>query len=156
MSTNYLKMSFLGGPVGISGQQNVLGYNDSHITMLRKTLRDVFNKQNLQPSTNNYSARIGPFRLANNAGDFLNRKNYVCNVSNQVNETFPGRSRRNGVRNQCDMTGIPGSGCNPKYVYDSSDYITFKKQSAIQKNYNKLKQGGYTDSAYVSLKSVRN
>ena len=31
---------------------------------------------------------------------------------------------------------------NGKYVYDSSDYITYLKQKAVNKNYNDLSNGG--------------
>jgi hypothetical protein len=150
-------MNFLGGPPGISGQQNLLGYNDSNIVIVRDTVKKVYNKTNLQPTINGRGAMIGPFRLAMNAGDFLNRKNYACNVPNQINPTKPGKTGRDTtVPQKCDGTGVPASSCNPSFVYDSSDYITFKKQVAIQKNFNKLKQGGDKNHAsYVPLKKIR-
>jgi hypothetical protein len=154
---SYFSMNFLGGPPGISGQQNLLGYNDSKIVIVRNIVNKVYNKQNLQPSINGRGPMVGPFRLAMNAGDYLNRKNYSCNVPNQINSTRPGKTGRDGtVPNKCDGSGIPGSGTNNKYVFDSSDYITFKKQVAIQKNFNKRKQGGDNNNAsYVPLQAVR-
>jgi hypothetical protein len=37
---------------------------------------------------------------------------------------------------------IPAAACNTKYVYDSSDYTTYLKQKAVNKNYNDLSYGG--------------
>jgi hypothetical protein len=41
-----------------------------------------------------------------------------------------------------DNTGIPSATCNPKYVYDGSDYIQFKKLQAVNRNYNDYSFGG--------------
>ncbi len=65
---------------------------------------------------------INNFRYKNNAGDFLSRVNYSCNKYNT----------------NCDNSGIPAANCNVRYVYDSSDYIKYKKMSAINKEYNSL------------------
>ena len=62
------------------------------------------------------------FRYKNNAGDFLSRVNYSCSKYNQ----------------NCDNSGIPPANCNVRYVYDSSDYIRYKKMSAINNEYNAL------------------
>jgi hypothetical protein len=35
---------------------------------------------------------------------------------------------------------------NPRFVYDGSDYIRFKKLNAINKNYNDLTFGGANNS----------
>jgi hypothetical protein len=40
------------------------------------------------------------------------------------------------------INNVPAAACNVKYVYDSSDYITYLKQRAINKNYNDLSNGG--------------
>jgi hypothetical protein len=78
------------------------------------------------------------FRVLNNAGDVLSRKNYSCGGSNMVG-TRPGmlnliygggQSKAN-----CDGTNIPPSTCNVKYVYDSSDFIKYKKLRALNKGY---------------------
>jgi len=100
-----------------------------------------------------------PFRLVNNSGDYLARKNYSCGGSNQVNSraNLHGLKRLIGrVNGKCDGTGIAASTCNPKYVYDSSDYITFKKQQAKNRNYNDYTFGGDENHAAQSpLRLVR-
>ena len=53
-------------------------------------------------------------------------------------------------------TSIPASACNVKWVYDSSDYITYLKQKAINKNYNALTYGGNeSNGAQSALRAVR-
>ena len=102
------------------------------------------------------SAVVGSSAI-NNLGDFLSRANYVCGGSNQINRTFPGRQGPIGsIISKCDSTGVEAGSGNGRFVPDSSDYTTFKKQSAINKNYNDLKFGGDQHNAsYVSLMGVR-
>ena len=59
----------------------------------------------------------------NNLGDFLGRTNYSCGGPKQMTFT-------------CDSTGVPSSSANVKFVPDSSDYIRFRKQQAMNRNYN--------------------
>ena len=40
------------------------------------------------------------------------------------------------------IKNIPSATCNVKYVYDSSDYTTYLKQRAVNKNYNDFSNGG--------------
>ena len=61
--------------------------------------------------------------------DFLGRKNYSCGGPNQMTFT-------------CDSSNVPASSANIKFVPDSSDYIRFRKQQAMNRNYNDLKNGG--------------
>lgn len=98
-----------------------------------------------------------PFRAVNNAGDLLSRKYYSCGGPCQ---TFQSRPNLKGLRqhfgqivSQCDGTGVPAAACNIKYVYDSSNYITYKKQSAIAKNYNDITTGG--DQSNASQSAIR-
>lgn len=49
-----------------------------------------------------------------------------------------------------DGTGIPSSTCNVKYVYDGSDYTTFKKNQAINRTYNDYSFGGNASSGSQS------
>jgi hypothetical protein len=46
--------------------------------------------------------------------------------------------------------GIPSSTCNVKYVYDGSDYTTFKKNQAINRTYNDKSFGGDASNASQS------
>ena len=51
---------------------------------------------------------------------------------------------------------IPAAACNVKFVYDSSDYITYLKQKAVVKNYNDLTYGGDDSNASQSaLRAIR-
>jgi len=93
-----------------------------------------------------YPAQLGPdtkaaqssFRLINNAGDVLSRKNYSC--------------KKNG--DGCDASGVPAAACNTKFVYDGSDYIRFKKQVAHNKNYNDVSAGGARSLNQITFKIV--
>jgi hypothetical protein len=58
--------------------------------------------------------------------------------------------------NLCDGTNVPASSCNVKFVADSSDYVTYKKQRAVNVNYNDKSFGGDNSNAsYVNLMAVR-
>lgn len=97
-----------------------------------------------------------PFRAVNNAGDLLSRENYSCGGSCQTFQSRPGlkglSQRFGSIQSTCFPSAvysniqlnnkIPAAACNVKYVYDSSDYITYLKQRAVNKNYNDLSYGG--------------
>ena len=140
----------LGGPMnGYSPQQTITNFKDSEQAMTRRILRTSWNTQYARGTVNGYGRRIGAFRAVNNLGDFLSRQNYVCGGPNAINADKPGWKRRVGaVMSHCDSTGVPASSCNTKFVPDSSDYIRFRKQMAINRNYNDIKNGG--DQAHAS------
>ena len=108
-----------------------------------------------------------PFRAVNNAGDLLCRLNYSCGGTCQSFQSRPGlRGLKNhfgAVQASCTpsaiynslqlLTNIPASACNTKYVYDSSDYVTYLKQKAVNKNYNDLTYGG--DQSHASQSALR-
>ena len=97
-----------------------------------------------------------PFRAVNNAGDLLSRENYSCGGSTQSFQSRPGlkglSTRFGGTSQSCIPSAVynslqltpsvPSATCNVKYVYDSSDYTTYLKQKAINKNFNDLSYGG--------------
>ena len=97
-----------------------------------------------------------PFRAVNNAGDLLSRENYSCGGTCQSFQSRPGlrglRQRFGSIQSTCVpsaaynslqlITNVPAAACNVKYVYDSSDYITYLKQRAVNKNYNDFSFGG--------------
>ena len=105
-----------------------------------------------------------PFRAVNNAGDLLGRENFACGGSCQSFQSRPGlrglKLRFGATSTACTssaayntlqlITGVPSATCNVKYVYDSSDYITYLKQKAINKNYNDLTYGGDQSNASQS------
>jgi len=119
--------------------------NNTEFTDTRFLLKNGWNT-NYAKKVNQQKAICTPFRAVNNAGDLLSRKYYSCGGPCQTFQSRPGMfglSQRFGaIQNQCDGSGIEPSSCNTKYVYDSSDYIRYNKQKAINKNYNASTYGG--------------
>jgi hypothetical protein len=153
-----ISSSVLGGPY--NGYSPVQTYNNnkgSEQIMIRRILRDSWNGQNATGVVNGHKRIITPFRAVNNLGDFLSRENYVCGGSNQVNADKPGwKSRIGSILSKCDNTGVPAGSGNMRFVPDSSDYITYKKQRAIVKNYNDSANGGdESNGSYVSFRLAR-
>jgi hypothetical protein len=148
----------LGGPfTGYSPQQTLVNFKDSEQVMTRRVLTKSWNGQGAVGVANGNARIITPFRAINNLGDFLSRTNYVCGGANQINKTYPGRQGRMGsIISRCDGSGVESAVCNVRYVPDASDYITFKKQRALNQNYNDLSNGGDQHNAsYVNLMAVR-
>ena len=135
-----LTTTVLGGPYnGYSPQQTITNYKDSEQVLSRRILRSSWNKEGSIGVMNGRNRIITPFRAVNNLGDFLSRKNYVCGGSNQVNADRPGwKSRIGSIISSCDGTGVPAGSGNMRHVPDSSDYIRFKKQRALNVNYNDI------------------
>ena len=128
---------------GVSQKQTMDSNKDSESVIVRRILRNVWNKQNVQPTINGRQRVIDAFRAVNNLGDYLARPNYVCNIPNQVvSRRRPGWTTGRNAISQCDGTGVPGASCNPRFVSDSSDYTAYKAISAQQKKYNSISTGG--------------
>jgi hypothetical protein len=147
-----------GGPFnGYSPVQTINNYKDSEQTLIRGVLRRAWNNQQAQGVINGHNRIITPFRAVNNLGDFLSRQNYVCGGSNQINASYPGwKGRIGSIISSCDGTNVPAGAGNQRFVPDSSDYIKFKKQQAIVRNYNDKSFGGDDSHAsYVPLMAVR-
>lgn len=116
--------SVLGGPYnGHSSKQTVSSKRDSESAIARKVLRSSWNTPYATGTYAGEKRVITPFRAVNNLGDFLGRKNYSCGGPKQMTFT-------------CDSTNVPASSTNVKFVPDSSDYIRFRKQQAMNRNYN--------------------
>jgi hypothetical protein len=111
-----------------------------------------------------------PFRAINNAGDLLGRENFSCGGSCQSYQSRPGlrglRVRFGATSISCTPStaynslqlnrSVPSATCNVKWVYDSSDYITYLKQKAVNNNYNDLSYGGdQYHSSQVASKAIR-
>ena len=125
---------------------------------IRFTLKNAWNtKYQSQLKNINVKRSITtPFRAVNNAGDLLSRDNYSCGGCIQSYQSRPGLKglgqHFGSNSNSCTPsaaynslqlnTSVPSATCNVKYVYDSSDYVTYLKQKSINKNYNDLKYGG--------------
>lgn len=96
------------------------------------------------------------FREFYNAGDYLGSVNesslYQLRESNQVNGIIPSKLNVNGGSVASGKSAFSG---NPKYVYDSSNYTTFKKLGAQLKTYNDSGFGGSNNGSYTFLMHVR-
>lgn len=104
----------------------------------------------------------GPFRAMMNAGDVLGRDYLQCDCPNPLGSKTG--SNRDGVSERgCGVMihnystkSAPIANCNTKYVYDSSDYIKFKKLQAQRLNFNPSKTKS-NSSGYImqSLQRLR-
>lgn len=149
-STLYIpgKYKLGGGIPGFIPQAVYTTNNNSEFTDTRFLLKNAWNN-NYARVVNNSENKIAictPFRAVNNSGDLLSRQNYTCGGPCQTFQSRPGmfglKHRFGAIQNICDGTGIQPSSCNVKYVYDSSDYIRYSKEKAINKNYNDASYGG--------------
>ena len=157
MPVNYGGSNLGGGPFnGYSPQQTITNYKSSENIMTRTVLRRGWNTQYATGTVGSFKRVTTPFRAVNNSGDFLERKNYVCGGPNPSYRALPGNARTLGrIMSMCDNTGVPASSCNVKFVPDSSDYTTYKKQSAQNHTYNDLANGGDDHNAsYVARMGV--
>jgi hypothetical protein len=159
MSGATIDPSELGGGVkGVSTKQTTTSYKDAEEASTRGILRRAWNTPYATGEFAGQKRVIGPFRAVNNLGDFLGRQNYSCGGSNQVNSSKNASVKGNGgsIPQNCDGTGVPASSCNPRFVPDSSDYITFKKQMAMNRNYNDTTTGGdESNASFVPMGRVR-
>lgn len=142
---------------GISPKQTVNNYRGGDESLSRRVLRSSWNQAHASGTVSGQSRVITPFRAVNNLGDFLSRKNYVCGGPNQVNASKPGwKGRIGSIISNCDGSNVEGASCNPRFVPDSSDYITYKKQRAMNVNYNDYSFGGdQSNASFVSMMAVR-
>jgi len=128
---------------------------------IRFKLKQAWNTSYPQQLRTSNKKRINtPFRVINNSGDILCRQYYSCGGSCQSFQHRPGLFGLKGlfgsINSKCDNTGIPPATCNTKYVYDSSDYTRYLKQSATNKNYNDLSYGGNQHNAsQVIFQAIR-
>jgi len=139
---------------------------------IRYILKNAWNTQYRgQLRRNNLTKSITtPFRAVNNAGDLLSRENYSCGGTCQTPQSRPGlhglKTHFGAISNSCtpsatynslqQIKDIPAAACNVKYVYDSSDYVTYLKQKAIVKNYNDLTFGGDdSNSSQSAQRAIR-
>jgi len=136
---------------------------------IRYTLKNAWNTQyRSQLQRNNLKQSITtPFRAVNNAGDLLSRENFTCGGTCQSVQSRPNVKGIKGhlghVQDTCipsviwsslqTLNNVPAAACNVKYVYDSSDYVTYLKQKAMNKNYNDRTYGG--DDYNTSQSAIR-
>jgi hypothetical protein len=101
----------------------------------------------------NVKLNITPFRLAMNAGDINGSVNSApipqLPSVNQVNGQGQSKLRANG--GGASNNGSSAFSGNPRYVYDGSDYVRFKKLKAVNRNYNDSSFGGDQGNASFSF-----
>jgi hypothetical protein len=147
----------LGGGAGSKGGSGMVGGGERSTD--RFILRNAFgNSLILGKSPILDKVKLTPFRAAFNAGDINGTVNSapLANLpgSNQINSGQVSRLhiKAGGIHNNGDSAY---SG-NPKYVYDGSDYVKYRKLRAINKTYNDLSFGGNnSNGSYVALRAVR-
>ena len=150
-----------GGIRGIMPQHVVDQDAQSNYARTRFTLRDAWNTTEYSGQDGKVNKRIiTPFRAVMNAGDVLSRDNYSCGGTCQTYQSRPGmhglKGRFGAIQSNCDQTMVPPAACNVKYVYDSSNYTTYVKQRATNRNYNDRSNGGNESSAAQSaMRHVR-
>lgn len=153
-----IQTNVLGGPYnGYSPVQTITNSKDSENVAVRRTVVKSWNTAFARGTYNGKGRVTTPFRAVNNSGDFLGRVNYVCGGPNQVSANKPGwKGHIGSILSHCDANGVPASTCNVKFVADSSDYVTFKRQQAINRNYNDASNGGdKSHASYVPVMRVR-
>lgn len=112
-------------------------HREGEVSATRNILRRAWNQEGALGVSNGRNRIVTPFRGVTNLGDFLNRKNYVCGGPNQVNASRPGwKGRIGSIISSCDGSNVEGYSGNVKFVPDSSDYTTYKKQTAMNRNYH--------------------
>jgi hypothetical protein len=156
--------SFLGGgirgfiPQGLNDTDN----NDL-FAQTRFTLRNSWNTSyRNQLKQKNLKRVCTPFRAVTNSGDILAREwiYYACGGPCQSFQSRPNLKGLKGhfgaTQGGCDNSEVPAATCNNRYVYDSSDYITYLKQKAVGKNYNAVTNGGdYGNASQSVIRAIR-
>ena len=146
--------SVLGG--GVPGSQPLGGfYKDSQFgndravnrSVLRKSFGNMFNdglnSSPLQMATKGNSL-CGSFRAATMAGDVVGQVNSATNIKYGVEHNSTGKQfsslnlNPDGIRRD----GSASYAGNPRMVYDSSDFLRYKKLKTINQTYNDKTLGG--------------
>jgi len=148
------KGGLLGGGAGGSRGSNSGMEGGQERELSRVTLRRVLGHTRFPGNPN----VITPFRRYFNAGDTNGTVNSypskLLGVNNQVrSSSMVSRLHANGGGNHFGDAYFSG---NQKYVYDSSNYVRYKKLFAVNKNYNDSSFGGASGSSVAeALRRVR-
>jgi len=154
-------ISSLGGGIhGFIPKAVITTNNNYGYVRTRTIVRNQWSKQYLSAPK---KVAQTPFRAINNAGDLLSRQDYSCGGPTQSFQSRPGISGLKGslghVNRNCGEGATDtteAAACNSKFVYDTSDYIRYRKQRAINKNYNDKSNGGNDSSgAQVAIRASR-
>ena len=153
-----------GGMKGFIPQSVLTNYRTDEFAINRFYLKNAWNTT-YESGSSNPKRILGSFRAVNNAGDLLCRQNYSCGGSCQTSQSRPGlhglSNHFGNISSSCSPSvlwsfnqvdqSIPASACNPKFVYDGSDYIKFKKDQELNRNYNDRSFGGNNYSGSQSV-----
>jgi len=161
--TRPLRIELVGNTFEIEVYAHTVGGETQEYSFLNGVTITLYNNQNLYSNPPKPRAVCGPFRAALSAGDVLGRNQQSVASANQVTSVNsarnPGWRRLAGAAPNQDsgqvtvidgkayITGTgpgqtPIQSGNPKYVYDSSDYIKFKRLFAGNQTYNDKSFGG--------------
>ena len=159
INSNFSNYPLGGGLPGFMPQPVYTTDNSAAFADTRVILKQAWNTRYAQLESKQQTI-CTPFRAVNNAGDLLSRKYYSCGGSCQTFQSRPGlfglKKSFGAIQSQCDGTGVQPSSCNVKFVYDSSDYIRYSKQKAMNKNYNDAGYGGNRyNGAQSAIRAIR-
>jgi hypothetical protein len=157
LTTPNLGGKALGGAIqGKSPKQTITNYKGSDQVMSRRLVVKSWNSAYATGLVNGKLRVTTPFRAVNNSGDYLSRVQYSCGGPNPTNADKPGwKSRIRSMFSNCDGSGIPASSTNIKFVADSSEYSKFRKNRAINLNYNDSSFGGdESNASFVARMSI--
>jgi len=153
--SGFVQTSLGGGIQGIAPKITGITLDTSVIPRDRYVIRKAFaNSYKFQGTTHVMTGSLAqtPFRLAMNAGDPMSRQN-IGGGSDQVGSRvggFAGLAKSyNGAGNGDGASG------NQHFVYDSSDYIRFKKLQGKTRNYNDKTFGGSNNGSYSAIMRLR-
>jgi hypothetical protein len=116
--------------------------------------RDRFKLRTVFPSTITKQWACSPFRVAMNAGDLYSRQ-YTPGGANQIKGSVGVGRYRNTLGSADGVQVGNGASGNQHRVYDSSDYTTYLKLVAKNRNYDDFSFGGANNGAYVPLMAIR-
>ena len=120
--------------------------------VIRKAFANAYHyKGNAQSVMRQSNLAQTPFRLAMNAGDPMLRQ-YEGGGSDQVGGRIGKKSIAKSYNGPTVGDGASG---NQHFVYDSSDYIRFKKLQGKNRNFNDSAFGGSNNGAYTPLMRLR-
>lgn len=151
--------SVLGG--GISGSQPLGGsYRDSQFandrainrSVLRRSFGNMYN-DGLASSpvviASKGNSLCGSFRAATMAGDVVGEVNSSTNKKYGIEHNTTGKQFASLNLNQGSIRrdGNASYAGHPKHVYDTSDFLRYKKLKTINQNYNDITLGGDQSNA---------
>ena len=154
------------GAVSGNHKQGLFGHMESgsERSLYRRHLAKAFgnlHNSGLKSSPSLFNQNIlGPFRTNFNAGDVVtnNIENTDIKYGRQANQV--GGNNLSRVQRGADGSGQQNGNAmysgNPRFVHDGSDYIRFKKLSAINYNFNDNSHGGASgNNTQHALRRVR-